>query len=35
MPVNRKLMKRLRMEYGKEKGERVYFAMENKKRRRL
>ena len=30
MPVNRKLMKNLRREYGTAKGKRVYYAMEAK-----
>jgi hypothetical protein len=29
MPVNQKLMDKLKAEYGDEKGERVYYAMEN------
>lgn len=28
MPVNKKLMRSLKKEYGEEKGERVYYAME-------
>jgi len=30
MPVCRKLMSRLKKRYGPKKGERVYYAMENK-----
>lgn len=30
MPVNRKKMKALKEEYGAEKGENIYYAMENK-----
>jgi hypothetical protein len=30
MPVNQKMMDNLQKEYGKEKGTRVYYAMENK-----
>jgi len=30
MPVNKKKMAALKKEYGAEKGERVYYAMENK-----
>ena len=29
MPIKRKLMKNLKKEYGKKKGESVYYAMEN------
>ena len=32
MPVNKKMMKNMKKEYGKEKGERVYYAMENKRK---
>lgn len=30
MPVNRKKMSALKAEYGKDKGENIYYAMENK-----
>jgi len=30
MPVNRKMMKNMKKEYGEKKGENVYYAMENK-----
>lgn len=33
MPVKLKLMRALKREYGGEKGERVYYALENKRRR--
>jgi len=29
MPVNRKKMRNLKAEYGSERGERIYYAMEN------
>jgi len=29
MPVNRKMMNSMREQYGKERGERVYYATEN------
>lgn len=32
MPVNKKEMKNLKKEYGKKKGEKVYYALENKKK---
>jgi len=34
MPINRRLMRRLKEEYGEERGEQVYYALENKMRRR-
>jgi hypothetical protein len=34
MPVNRAKMKRLKSEYGSEKGERIYYALENKHNRK-
>lgn len=33
MPVNRKMMKNMKAEYGKKKGEDVYYAMENKRKK--
>jgi hypothetical protein len=30
MPVNQSMMRSMRKQYGSEKGERVYYAMENK-----
>ena len=30
MPINRKMMKSMLEQYGKEKGKRVYYATENK-----
>ena len=30
MPINQKMMRNMKSEYGDEKGERVYYAMENK-----
>ena len=32
MPVNRKMMKSLKDQYGKSRGEDVYYALENKKK---
>lgn len=32
MPVNQKMMRKLKEEYGKKQGERVYYAIENKKK---
>lgn len=32
MPINRKKMKNLKKEYGKKKGEQIYYALENKKK---
>ena len=32
MPVNRKMMKNLKKEYGEKKGEDVYYAIENKRK---
>lgn len=34
MPVNRKKMKKLKEEYGKEKGKRVYYALEQKEKKK-
>lgn len=34
MPVNKKKMKALKEEYGKKKGENVYYAMENKDKKK-
>jgi len=34
MPVNRKKMKNLKKEYGPKKGEDVYYAMENKMKKK-
>lgn len=33
MPVNRKVKKAMEKQYGKKKGERVYYAWENKRSR--
>lgn len=30
MPINRKMMRNMRKEYGKKKGTRIYYATENK-----
>lgn len=32
MPVNRSMMKDLKKQYGKDKGEQVYYALENKRK---
>lgn len=32
MPINEKMMKAMKKEYGKKKGESVYYAVENKKK---
>lgn len=32
MPINRKKMKKLKEEYGKEKGKRAYYALEQKEK---
>ena len=32
MPVNRKMMSEMEKEYGKKKGKKVYYAMENKRK---
>jgi len=34
MPVNKKLMKSLKEEYGSDKGEAIYYAMENKRKKK-
>jgi hypothetical protein len=34
MPVNQKKMRALKKEYGPDKGERVYYAMEQKEKKR-
>ena len=34
MPVNKKKMAALKKQYGKEKGERVYYAMEQKEKQK-
>ena len=34
MPVNKKMMKAMLETYGKEKGERVYYATENKMKKK-
>jgi hypothetical protein len=34
MPVNRKMMANMKKEYGSKKGERVYYAMENKMKKK-
>lgn len=34
MPVNMKMMKNMKKEYGEEKGEKVYYAMENKNKKK-
>ena len=33
MPIKRKMMNNLKKEYGKKKGEQVYYALENKKKK--
>jgi hypothetical protein len=33
MPVKQKMMKNLKKEYGKKKGEKVYYAIETKKKK--
>lgn len=33
MPVNRKMMGELEKEYGKKKGKKVYYALENKEKK--
>ena len=33
MPINRKMMRSLQKEYGKKAGTRIYYAIENKRRR--
>lgn len=33
MPVNRKMMANMKKEYGEKKGERVYYAMEMKRKK--
>jgi hypothetical protein len=35
MPVNRKMMANMKKEYGKKKGEQVYYAMENKMKKNM
>lgn len=35
MPVNRKKMKSLKDQYGKEKGKDVYYALENKAKKKV
>lgn len=32
MPINKKMMSSLKKEYGKKKGESIYYALENKKK---
>ena len=34
MPVNQKKMKSMKKQYGKKKGEQVYYAVENKARKK-
>lgn len=34
MPINQKMMRNMKKEYGSKKGESIYYALENKKKKK-